>query len=266
MKPEALENKIFVSRLAKLRDAPKRMKFDGLYFGHEFCEHLFPAPADVRRAIDYCETNKLTFHLVLPPCYENGLRKAKALLKILPRETEVVFNDFGLLAEIREAGMAPVAGRLLFPHSADPRAAGLPRPGDGELARHLCGNAAFSPGTAKLLQSYNVARVEFDNAVQGIGERLPAALQGSLYYPYVYTTTARKCLTRYAALGLDTIGVGPCPRVCEPILTVMKFKIFRRKIYLKGNTQFYSNPVPPDSQFLLGRRIDRLVYMPDFPF
>lgn len=266
MKTESLRRALFVSSPDEAERGFAEMNYDGLYLGNEFCHFLIPTSRQIKRGLALCEKNGARFHLVLPVCPQPSLREIKNLIKILPEGTEVIANDWGLIPLVREAHMTPVAGRALISHVADPRACDLADSGDALLRQHVRTTAADLPGFRKTLKNFGMTRMEFNNLSQGMDMKLPRPFKGSIYYPYVYITTARKCITRYAALGLDMPGVGPCAQPCHSLLVRRDIPALKKEIFLKGNTHFYINNTLPEESDLLKMGIDRFVYTRNFGF
>lgn len=243
-----------------------KIEFDGLYFGNEFCEHLLAGVSAVEWALQYCTERRLSFHLVLPYGTNAAIGKMEKLLDSVPPGAEVVFNDWGILSAIRDRELSPVMGRTLIPHSADPRADSFIFTGDDAIKNYF----RYSPLKSKVFRDFiikqGVKRVELDNVVQGIDVKLPKGLPGSIYYPYVYVSTTRKCYTRYAALNKKTIHIATdCTCPCKDLLVEMDIKGFGRSVFLKGNSQFYVNSEILQADSLLKMGIDRIVFFLDFP-
>ena len=261
-----MDNFLFVSRMPDNGFQNFKGPIDGLYLGNEFCHFLIPDAQQIQAGLEYCDAMGIPFALVMPWCSQPALERASAILPLLRKGTEVVFNDWGLMKIIRESGLKPVAGRLLFPHCADPRIAALRKTGDEELVRWLTETPRGIKEYNEILRRNGALRIEFDNTEQGLIGRAARGMNASLYYPYVYITTGRMCLTRYSLSGRFEPGANECSSPCRNILVRRKFISMEKEVFLKGNTQFYINPSLPDNRALAAAGVDRLVFMPDFPF
>ena len=114
-----MEHAISVDRISELeRCSPN---YHRVYVGSEFCERLIPAEKEVKTALKFCEKNGLGFTLVTPPLTYWGVARVKDILEILPEETEVVINDWGILKDVKRLKLTPVLGRLLVKYKRDPR-------------------------------------------------------------------------------------------------------------------------------------------------
>jgi hypothetical protein len=77
---------------------------DGIRFGSEFCEHLLPSPATLRRAYELARGAGREFTYVTPRLSNAGIRKLEEYLHLLGEsgEMSVVVNDFGALDLVGE--------------------------------------------------------------------------------------------------------------------------------------------------------------------
>jgi hypothetical protein len=266
MKQKRIKEFLYVSRMpGRGRPFPEEPK-DGLYLGNDFCEFLMPSAAQVRAGLSFCDKKGLSFALVLPWCTQSALERSRALISLLPAGTEVVFNDWGLPDLIRERGLVPIAGRLITPHSADPRADAFRQLGDQAFDRWLSASPLWTNEFREILVKKGIERIEFDNTAQGLDASCGQNLKGSLYYPYVYITTGRVCLTRYYLRGSFNPPAHSCGAPCRGMVIRRNIRSINVDVFLKGNTHFYINPHPPDEKKLVAMGMDRLVFMPDFPF
>lgn len=266
MKQHQITDFTFVPRLPDNDGTSRPVPSGGLYMGNEFCGFLMPTAAQVRDGLQSCDAAGIPFVLVLPWCPQHALERARSLLKLLPTGSEVVFNDWGLLTIIQEYNLIPIAGRLLSPHSADPRAMSFKQFDDPEFSRLLSSTPGGTRAFGEILINHGVHRIEFDNPEQGLDIKLAKGIKGSLYYPYVYITTGRVCMTRYSLYGEFLPPTRVCRAPCRRILIRRKILSFDKNVFLKGNTHFYVNPILPDTETLTAMGIDRLIFMPNFPF
>lgn len=244
-----MEHAIFLRSCEELPEGYER-----LYFGEEFCQELMPERKDVKRALKISSDKGLKFTLVTPYVSEVGLRKVERLLEILPEATEVVFNDFGLLWELKDLNLEPVMGRLLVKFKRDPR---VPQMKLTKAAtQYLHTSAVTERRFRSVLKEYGVSRIEIDNVPFQVDHGLPSNLNGSIYLPYVYLTTTRYCLTDAYASG--KLRISGCEKACLNRHFTLKNKNFPNKLLQRGNAIFYENYVPQRI-----RGVDRLVCLQD---
>ena len=123
---------------------------------------------------------------------------------------------------------------------------------------HLKSSSFDNEFNQEFLYKLGVRRVELDNALQGVA-LTSSKMKASLYYPYVYVSTTRKCKIN----SCDSLkkrkfyGIYPCGKECEKYLVKLNHKLMPREIILKGNTMFVFNDNLPESLSKIG--IDRLV-------
>lgn len=254
-----MESAIFISDIPALKYF-SMSRFDRIYYGNEFCEHLLPAARQVEAVLEFAGANRVPVTLVTPILYEAGLEKAEALLEMLPRGAEVVFNDFGLLDAIKSLGLVPVHGKMLFASTKDPRI------GCGSPSQEFFRAHNLQPPYLDMLQKLGVGRVEIDNALQGYDLSPFPGMPVSIYYPFVSCTVTRKCVfanAHAASAGLRG-GAGfvvECNRQCQG--RILQADIGGGAVSIMGNAQFYRNETPPGNLDAMG--VDRTVYMPVFP-
>lgn len=213
-----MEKAIFISKIRDLEHAT--CKYNRLYFGNEFCERLIPGEDDLARAVRHCRINGLHFSLVTPYMTDKGLNLCERLFKWLVTHKvncEVIINDYGGLDLINRKFeiLQPVLGRLLCKQKKDPRIALLVKDGAKRTIftkkedKYILAIPTKIPETlvsyfretvtnVRLFQRYlanwRIRRVELDNLLQGINVEFPRErLAGSLYFPYAYITTTRRC-------------------------------------------------------------------------
>jgi len=125
-------------------------------------------------------------------------------------------------------------------------------------------NASSVPSIHGFLMSRRVKRIELDNTGQGLYFRLPKdKISASVYLPYVYITTTFFCPS--ASCGKKSIlKINPCNKECQKYTFHLRHASFPKKIFLKGNTQFYKNTLT-NFKGWLRMGVDRIVYEPEIP-
>lgn len=228
---------------------------DRLYLGSETCEELIPTPPQVRRALAALEGRPLT--VVTPPCTDSGLGRIEKLLGALPAGTEVVFNDWGAL-ELLRGSFLPVLGRLLLTVRRGFRRAGLST-FSPEMISFLRHSNLASPELQAFLLQQGVLRVELDNVVQGLDLRLDPAIRASLYLPYVYVASGRKCLFHRIAAGADETyrSSSGCGLKCRDLSLWGLLGDPGERVLISENAHFYENATPPADLDALS--VDRIV-------
>ena len=155
--PRRLRTVATAAAQAPVDGCPAGARATHWYFGSEFCEHLFPSRAALRRAVATADRDGLTLVLMTPVANDALLERIVAGTSELPRHAEIVVNDWGVARRLRAADpdRILIAGRQLSKTIKDPR---LPSP--AWLAPFASGysNDAFH----RLLQRLRIARVELD--------------------------------------------------------------------------------------------------------
>jgi hypothetical protein len=223
--------------------------YDILYFGHEFCEHLIPSLGDFKIAHNYAKNNNLGFTIVTPYVTDKGIKQISKIVSNF-KNCEIVINDWGVLDLLQNHDLKINLGRLLTKRKKDPRIS------NQEFNRDILDNLTNSnlqiQEFQNFLKQHKVSRIEIDNAVQG---QPTTSFPQSLYYPYVYLTTTRKC----PFIGINTLSnkvtfLSGCTKECKKYSAkISNDKL--GKIILKDNAQFFINNKLP-------KGIDRLVYIP----
>lgn len=234
--------------------------FNRLYFGNEFCERLIPDKNEINIVLEFTTRKKIPLTFVSPYCTDYGIENLEKIFKVLPRETEVVFNDWGVLSLIQKYNLVPILGRLLVSTKRDPRVNF-----DKSHSQYLRHSNLNSENFQDFLISNNISCVELDNVMQGYSFNLSNKIKSSLYYPFIYITTSRKCV--YANSSKDKLTIKPggsCFYECVTNTAVSKLQKSDKKLILKGNSQFYKNMKRPKD--LGSLNVKRLVFMPSLPF
>lgn len=278
-----MEQALLINNLEDLKFFDSK-KFRRIYFGTEFCEKIFPSADEVKSVVQFCSKNDIKFTLVTPWCTERGLQAVRNAIKIIPKNSEVVFNDWGVFELLKHKQVSPVLGRLLVSIKRDPRLAEEddcsavckgPSNVSGHYSKnkHLLSNpidyAQLSNLNNNEFQKYlllnNIKRISLDNVTQGYNFKLNQKISASLHYPYVYITTSRKCI--FANIkNLKKCGkleIGSCKFECGNYTLTANMPKSKRKIIIKGNSQFYINNKQPED--LKKLNIDRLIFSPRVP-
>jgi hypothetical protein len=241
---------------ARLGVAP----FSRVYFGHESCEHLYPAPPQWDRALALAHRLGLAFSAVLPPTYACREDLVESILQRLERAalpgTQVVCAEWGTLAMVRaHAGLVPVAGRLMNRMKRFERW-GLNRPtpdlrglegadAPGVLTRQV-GLLAHSPleldETRDRLRQAGVGGLEADPVPQGLAGAPDPGLPLALHVPWSYVTSGRACVTRELVEGTAAARGGePCPIWCRHRYVLSDQATRGVPVIQKGNAVYQEN-------------------------
>ena len=254
-----MEQAFVVENISQLEKSFSK-EFSRLYFGAETCETKIPSVKDVEKAKSFCEENNLDFSFLTPFSTDQGLVKLKQTFSVLSKNDEVVVNDFGVLKEAADSKLMPVVGRLLNKQFRDPRIKDFK--GIKELSEHLSFSQASVPGFRKILKDFGVKRIELDNLSQGIGTNLSGTgFFASVYYPLVFVSTTRFCLTANCSKLANSkkVGIFSCSKECLDFRFRFTSKELSEDILLIGNSLFFENAVLPNEKELLAKGIDRLV-------
>ena len=74
-------------------------QFNRIYFGAEFCESLIPQKNEIIKISEYSSNREVGLTLVTPWCTNKGINLLKRIFPLLPKKTEVVFNDWGVTGD-----------------------------------------------------------------------------------------------------------------------------------------------------------------------
>jgi hypothetical protein len=183
-----------------------------LYLGSEFCEHLLPSTHTLRRALYRAEAHGLQPVLLTPVASPQVLETLHTLLRLLPDNSEVVVNDWGVGRLI--AGHYPTlrraAGRILCRMVKDPR---LP---SSEWAPQ-CGYGFDSPPMQALFQRLDLQRLEMDVPLFPDPEAFASLpLPKGVHLPYAFVAKGRMCrIGSLAISGTQRFAVGrQCRKEC----------------------------------------------------
>jgi len=290
-----MEQAVSISKTADLKYVNE--KYSRLYFGNEFCEKLIPSVTDLRNTLGFVMNKRLDFSFVTPYVTNIGLNKLKILFELLEdkkADCEIIVNDWGVLNLVNRkySSLTPVLGRLLTKQKRGPSLIRLlkrepnPRPRvfkDSvnpkikyvvfqkklplELDPYYKGaNTSSVPIIHDFLLSQRIQRIELDNTAQGLFLELPKdKICASIYLPYIYITTAFFCPTAGCdKKRLSFLKRKPCDKECQRYIFTLRHKAMPKVIFLKGNTQFYKNPLLSIKK-LQKSGVDRIVYEPQIP-
>ncbi len=239
-----------------------------VYFGDEFCERLLPSAQELSRVLEQVRDAGRSFTLVTPYVTEAGLARVAELLRLLPLEAEVVFNDWGVFRLVRaeHPGLTPVMGRLLTKIKRGPRIMNFLDTLPPAALEHYRSTNLDVPRYQRFLEENNICRAELDNPLQGLDlSGVSRNLRLSLYIPFAYVTTTRFCLTANAdkpeKKGL--IGVFPCQRECRTYTFYLDNAAMTTLLIRRGNTIFYRNTAI--SENIRHSHLDRVVVSPEIP-
>lgn len=262
-------------------------KYQRIYWGAEFCQHLIPTVEDTREILKFIRKNKLKFTLVTPFIAEYGLERLRRLLSWLKKKglsCEVVVNDWGVLECLHKEFdrlFEPVFGRLLARQQRDPAMKGVlekqppfavkTKDGKIKIIVHQPPAKLYQDGIKasyvntvlfqKFLSKFGVKRVELNHLIQGLNLS-GIKLKKSLYTPFVHICTTRFCPMQTRCQKIYRINV--CRRECQKYYELLRNRAIPKLIYRRGNTTFYKNPL--EIRNISHLDVDRIVFQPALPF
>lgn len=262
-----MEKAIFISKIENLKYVTN--SYSRLYFGNEFCERLLHSKKDLDKIISFVKEKNLKFSYVTPYVTNSGLKilddNISHILKKL-ENPEVVINDWGVMKLAKSYKIQPVLGRLLTKMKKGPRIMNYIHNYPKEMVEHFQKANVGLPIFQEYLIKQGIKRVELDNALQGINMNFSDSnINASLYHPFVYLTTTRRCLVNSCDVisKRDIIGIYPCNKECQKYTIELSHEVMPKPILLKGNSQFLKNDNIPDD--LEKKGINRMVYQPEIP-
>lgn len=225
--------------------------YERLYFGDDFCERLIPTVPALEKILEFTGSNNKKVTLLTPYCTGKGLEALRPVLEVLAgygAGAEVVVNDLGVLNVLnRDFPQLPaVLGRLytsmlLHPYFKCPPLFG-PKNGILKFFREKFRVAA---GYFEFLRANRITRVEFDNVFASplfAHQFLAEGFKVSLYYPYTYLTTTRRCLFAGRNKVSNKLALLGCAREClDYALRLRDNRSPEREIAVRGNAQFIHN-------------------------
>lgn len=253
-----MEKAILITSIRKINELlNKPGEYDRLYFGSEFCTHLIPGIKDLLEVFSLCEALDMEFTLVTPYLDESGVERVGKLLDFLDQNNiypEILICDWGMLHYIPEnfKNRFPlVLGRILAKQKTGPRI---------EMIRDVLPSAYKSsmkthvdiPVFTEFLRSRGVVRVELDIPLQGLDIEMPDDFAISLYYPYTYISTTRRCPIK---------ETGKCD--CNEYSFRLSSKNMPVELYARGNTVFLKHERFPRLKENI--KYNRVVYQPEIP-
>ncbi|MFA4984266.1 MAG: hypothetical protein WC559_03000 [Candidatus Omnitrophota bacterium] len=253
------EKALFITKLEDVKYLDNN--WERLYFGNEFCQHLLPPPEDIIKVIDFTKKNNLDLSLVTPVLNSAGVLKARDILRLFAEYYpggEVVINDWGMLGECRKYSLEPIVGRLLTKQKRDPRIKKIMFR-LAPMAQKRFKESGINPGYAAFLKENNIKHIELDCLLQGMDETFCRAngLCLSLYLPYGYISTTRRCI-------FNNNGFGHCSKECQKHSFRLRHPSFDNALLLKGNTLFFDNKIGSKDVLMIDG-LKRIVYQPTLP-
>lgn len=209
-----------------------------LYFGSEFCEHLFPEPQELERAVAVAGQLGLTLVLATPIANDSLLTRILAAAALLPPTAEILVNDWGVASAVRAAQPQRrlVAGRQLAKMIKDPR---LPSPAWMKLHPSSYGGAAYRG----ILERLGIERIELDVPPFATPDIYAVAdLAVSVWAPFAYVAKGRIC--KIGSLRLkpeEKFAPGNlCNQECQGIVEESTEPSVAGIVsYARGNTIYY---------------------------
>lgn len=211
-----------------------------LYFGSEYCEHLFPNGADMAVALAQAERLGLKFVLPTPIANDGLLARIATAVTRLPAGAEVIANDWGVAQtmKMRFPRHGVVAGRQLAKMIKDPR---MPTPTWNKVYPSNYRAAPY----ARLLSGFGIRQVELDIPPFASADVFDVNdLAVTVWAPYAYIAKGRIC--KIGSLGQkteDKFAPGrPCHRECLGILEREPDAVVSGlRTYSRGTTMFYQH-------------------------
>jgi len=210
-------------------------EYDRVYFGSEFCPLMIPRIEEVVEVLSLCEAYGRQFTLITPYLDEISVDRVGKLLDFLDNKSiypEILIGDWGMLNYIPEkfANRFPlILGRILAKQKTGPRIQMindvLPSAYESSMKTHV-----DIPAFTDFLRSRGVVRVELDIPLQGLDIEMPADFGISLYYPYTYISTTRRCPIK---------ETGKCD--CNEYFFRLSSVNMPVDIYALGNTVFFKH-------------------------
>lgn len=169
-----------------------------LYLGSEYCIRLLPSITEIENNISFCHSNGLSFTLVTPAMVTDTdiplLKQIFHYLNTKDEKTEIVINDWGILALIQEfPQLLPILGRLLNKREKDPRINYHEKP--EEVKQLFQSTILDHTPLCSYLEQKRVIGIEFDNYFYPINLKLNHhSFHCHIYYPLVFSSLSRICV------------------------------------------------------------------------
>lgn len=239
-----------------------------IYFGSEFCERALPGWTQVEKVAQFAADHDLHLSFLTAYYGNAGLEKVKDILyrvNSLGRKTEVIVNDWGLMYFLTQENgldmLEPVLGRLLNKLPRDPRISNIYTSINTYQKEAMGSTNIRHEWVRNFWKSRGVKRVELDNVCQDIFLPEDEDISYSLYYPYVFISTTRDCLTNSCDQELVlSREKRECGRECKRYTFTLDHAILPEKIFYKGNAYLFYN-ADIEAKLAL-KSINRLVYQP----
>ncbi len=237
--------------------------YSRLYFGCESCERRIPSEEEISIAAKAASSRGMGFSFVTPFVTEKGLERLSGLFDSLPRGSEVIVNDWGVLKLLSSYSFPLCLGRLLTKQQRDPRIPGFINslPPDMQASLRSCG--IDSEAYSSFLKGLGISRVELDPLLQGLDVHF-STLKASIYTPYAFVTATRFCRFASCEKGISFSSIRPCTQLCRSEAFELNNPTLVAPLILAGNTQFVRIDSLPSNLSEMG--IDRIVFMPKVPF
>ncbi|WP_455716925.1 hypothetical protein [Anaerosporobacter sp.] len=256
-----MEYAIQINNIKYLKNVTQ--EYSRIYYGNEFCPHLGISLGEVKQVVEFCSINHKELTLVTPYIIEDYREAIEAILKYLVEKNvkcEIVINDWGLLYHVNRVyneQFELVLGCLLNKMKKSPVVMNLIDKVSVDTRQVLETASLNLEPTWDIIEDLKIKRVEFENTLQGnrIENKMP--FEKSLRYPYIFITTARKCITNYCVKNLPYYNLVKCSQSCKETYLSLYNRIMQRELVLKGNTLFYKNDILPDN---LEKEFSRLVF------
>jgi hypothetical protein len=209
-----------------------------LYFGSEFCEHLFPEPPALEHAVATCAELGLTLVLATPIANDQLLARILQAAGQLPASAEILVNDWGVASAVKAAQPQRrlVAGRQLAKMIKDPR---VPSPAWMKPYPSGFDSSSYQSVLARL----GIGRIELDVPPFATCESFAVAdLPVSVWAPYAYVAKGRICkIGSLAQRDEEKFAPGgPCHHECLSVLEVGAAPGATGLVsYARGNSTYY---------------------------
>lgn len=260
MLSENIEQAIYISAPSELSGI-KKGYFSRVYYGAEFCESLIPGPGEIKEVLRLLKEQGLSLTFLTPYSTDAGVRKLEKALLVLPEHTEVAFNDFGVFKKIKEmrpGSLRPILGRMMVKYKRDPRITTLKTA--KRFMKYLMSSNINPRQFQRFLLANQIKRIEIENSFQGYNFKLNRDIRSSLYYPYVYISTAVRCVFK------KILNLPDCNHDCKGRSIKSSVRGVPVEIITKGNTEFYFNDNLKVDNLLRRLNVDRVVFFPKMPF
>lgn len=264
-----MEQVLFISKKEHLKYFNKN--FTRLYFGQEFCERLIPKKEHIEEVLSFVAKEQLSLTFVTPYVTNKGLKYLEDILEFLKKkkpDAEIVFNDWGVLQFLKYEApeFTRVMGRLLNKIKRGPRILNIFNQLPESTRDFFQGSNFDVPSVTRFLQENNIARVEYDNLLQGINlDTTDTHIHKSLYMPFAFVSTTRFCLCAHCddPDTFDYVGILPCAMECQHYTFNLFNPVMHIPLIRKGNTIFFLNETIP--AIVEKRQVDRIVIQPEIP-